>query len=59
MEKTLEELLEYYGTNLDASGEPDEMPEFEGVVKFPTTEEEILRAENWSEKVENWERSEN
>ena len=52
--KTAEELLEYYGANLDNSGEPDEMPEFEVVVTFPTIEEESLRAQEWERKVKSW-----
>ena len=54
MKKTVEELLEYYGANFDDSGEPDETPEFEGVVTFPTTDEESLRAQEWPRKVESW-----
>ena len=54
MNKTAEEILEYYGANLDDSGEPDEMPEFELVVTFPTIEEESLRAQEWELKVKSW-----
>ena len=54
MNKTAEEILEYYGANLDDSGEPDEMPEFELVVTFPTIEEESLRAQEWERKVKSW-----
>lgn len=52
--KTAEELLEYYGANLDNSGEPDEIPEFEGTVTFPTIEEETQRNQEWARKVESW-----
>ena len=52
--KTAEELLEYYGAHLDDSGEPDEVPEFEGAVTFLSLEEEISRSHEWARKVENW-----
>ena len=29
MDEKLQEILEYYGADLDDSGEPDEIPEFE------------------------------
>ena len=54
--KTAEELLEYYGANLDNSGEPDEIPEFEGAVTFPTIEEETQRSQEWARKVGSWNR---
>ena len=54
MKKTAEEILEYYGVNLDDSGEPDEMPEIELVVTFPTIEEESLRTQEWERKVKSW-----
>ena len=57
MDEKLQEILEYYGANLDSSGEPDEIPEFEGAVKFPTIEEEISRTQEWARKVENWHRN--
>ena len=53
-EKKLKEILDYYGANLDNSGEPDEMPEFEGVVKFPTVEEAFSRNQQWAQKVQSW-----
>ena len=52
--KTAEEILEYYGANLDDSGEPDEMPEFEGIVTFPTVEEAFSRTDQWAQKVQGW-----
>ena len=54
MDEKLQEILDYYGANLDNSGEPDEMPEFEGVVTFPTIEEAFSRTEQWQEKVNGW-----
>ena len=54
MDKELNEILEYYGANLDDSGEPDEVPEFEGTVTFPTPEEERQLRQEWEQKVENW-----
>ena len=54
MDEKLQEILDYYGANLDNSGEPDEMPEFEGAVTFPSLEEEISRNQEWSRKVESW-----
>ncbi len=56
MDEKLQEILDYYGANLDNSGEPDEMPEFEGVVTFPSLEEEISRNQEWARKVESWNR---
>ena len=53
-EKKLQEILDYYGANLDNSGEPDEMPEFEGVVTFPTVEEAFSRNQQWAQKVQSW-----
>ena len=32
MNEDLNAILEYYGANLDDSGEPDEAPEFEGEI---------------------------
>ena len=60
MDKELNEILEYYGTNLDNSGEPDEAPEFEGTVTLSTPEEERQARQEWEQKVKNWtkERSE-
>ncbi|MBQ6919385.1 MAG: hypothetical protein IJQ74_03570 [Synergistaceae bacterium] len=54
MDKELNEILEYYGANLDDSGEPDEVPEFEGTVTFPTPEEERQLRQEWEQKVKNW-----
>ena len=54
MDEKLQEILDYYGANLDNSGEPDEMPEFEGVVTFPTVEEAFSRAQEWAQKVNDW-----
>ena len=60
MDKELNEILEYYGANLDNSGEPDEAPEFEGTVTLSTPEEERQARQEWEQKVKNWtkERSE-
>lgn len=54
MDKELNEILEYYGANLDDSGEPDEAPEFEGTVTLPTPEEERQARREWEQKVKNW-----
>ena len=54
MDKELNEILEYYGANLDDSGEPDEAPESEGIVTFPTPEEERRLRHEWEQKVKNW-----
>lgn len=54
MDKELNEILEYYGANLDDSGEPDEAPEFEGTVTLPTQEEEKRLRQEWEQKVKNW-----
>ena len=54
MDEKLHEILDYYGANLDNSCEPDEIPEFEGTVTFPSLEEEIYRTQEWARKVENW-----
>ena len=54
MDKELNEILEYYGANLDNSGEPDEAPEFEGTVTLPTPEEERQARQEWEQKVKNW-----
>ena len=61
MNEDLNAILEYYGANLDDSGEPDEAPEFEGVVTLPTPDEEKQARQNWKQKVASWtkERSEN
>lgn len=53
-EKKVQKILDYYGANLDNSGEPDEIPEFEGVVTFPSLEEETLRSQEWQRKVQSW-----
>ena len=54
MDKELNEILEYCGANLDNSGEPDEVPEFEGTVTLPTPEEERQLRQEWEQKVKNW-----
>ena len=54
MNGELNEILEYYGANLDDSGEPDEAPEFEGNVTLPTPEEERQLRQEWEQKVKNW-----
>ena len=54
MYKDLNEILEYYGANLDDSGEPDEAPEFEGIVTLPTLEEEKHARQDWAQKVASW-----
>ena len=54
MNEDLNAILEYYGANLDDSGEPDEAPEFEGVVTLPTPEEEKQACQNWKQKVASW-----
>ncbi|MBR2207347.1 MAG: hypothetical protein IJ859_00905 [Synergistaceae bacterium] len=54
MDEKLQEILNYYGANLDNSGEPDEIPEFEGAVMFPSLEEEISRTKEWARKVQSW-----
>ena len=54
MDKDLNEILEYYGANLDDSGEPDEAPEFEGIVTLPTSEEEEQARQDWAQKVASW-----
>ena len=46
--------LDYYGADLDDSGEPDEAPEEESVVTLPTPEEEEQRQREWAEKVNAW-----
>ena len=40
MNEELNKILDHYGANLDDSGEPDEAPEFEGIVTLPTPDEE-------------------
>ena len=54
MDKDLNEILEYYGANLDDSGEPDEAPEFEGIVTLLTSEEEEQARQDWAQKVASW-----
>ena len=54
MDKELKEILEYYGANLDNSGEPDEAPEFEGTVTLPMPEEEKQLKQDWDRKVKDW-----
>lgn len=54
MDKELVEILDHYGANLDDSGEPDEAPEFEGIVTLPTLDEEKQALEDWRKKVGSW-----
>ena len=54
MNEDLKAILEYYGANLDDSGEPDEVPEFEGFVTLPTPEEEKQERQDWKQKVASW-----
>ena len=54
MDKELNEILEYYGANLDNSGEPDETPESEGIVTLPTPDEKKQALEDWRKKVASW-----
>ena len=54
MNEELNEILEYYGANLDDSGEPDEAPESEGIVTLPTQEEEKQLKQDWKRKVKDW-----
>ena len=54
MDKEVEKILEYYGASLDDSGEPDEAPESEGIVTFPTPEEEKQARQEWQTRVKNW-----
>ena len=54
MDEKLQEILDYHGANLDNNGEPDEVPEFEGAVTFPTIEEEAQRTQEWARKVASW-----
>ncbi len=54
MDKELKEILEYYGVNLDDSGEPNEAPESEGIVTLPTLEEEKQLKQDWERKVKDW-----
>ena len=50
----VQETLDYYGADLDDSGEPDEAPEDEGTVTLPTPEEEKQRQKKWAGKVSAW-----
>ena len=54
MNEGLQEILDYYGANLDDSGEPDEAPEIEGVVTLPTPDEEKQTRIDWERKVKSW-----
>ena len=54
MNEDLNAILEYYGANLDDSGEPDEAPEFEGIVTLPTPDEERQNRLEWEQKVASW-----
>ncbi len=50
----VQETLDYYGADLDDSGEPDEAPEYEGIVPplNPDEVEQALKA--WEEAVRAW-----
>ena len=50
----VQKTLDYYGASLDDSGEPDEVPEAEGIVTLPTQEEEEQTMREWAEKVSAW-----
>ena len=52
----VQKTLDYYGADLDDSGEPDEAPEEESAVTIPTPEEEVQRQREWAEKVSAWRR---
>ena len=54
MNEDLNAILEYYWANLDDSGEPDEAPEFEGLVTLPTPDEERQNRLEWKQKVASW-----
>ena len=54
MDEDLNKILEHYGANLDDSGEPDEAPEFEGIVTLPTPDEEKQALEDWHKRVASW-----
>ena len=54
MNEELKTILEHYGANLDDSGEPDEAPEFEGIVTLPTPNEGKQALEDWRKKVASW-----
>ena len=54
MNEEFNKILEHYGADLDDSGEPDEAPEFEGVVTLPTPEEEKQALEDWRKRVASW-----
>ena len=54
MNEDLNAILEYYGANLDDSGEPDEAPDFEGIVTLPTPDEERQNRLEWKRKVASW-----
>ena len=50
----VQKTLDYYGADLDDSGEPDEAPEDEGIVTFPTPDEEKEIQKEWAGKVSTW-----
>lgn len=50
----VQKVLDYYGADLDDSGEPDEAPEDEGTVILPTPDEEKQRQKEWAGKVRAW-----
>ena len=57
LRKTPEEIqktLDYYGVDLDDSGEPDEVPDYEGIVP-PLNQDEVEQAlKAWAEAVHAW-----
>ena len=50
----VQKTLDYYGADLDDSGEPDEVPEDEGIITIPTPEEEQQTQKEWAGKVSAW-----
>ena len=54
MNEEFNKILEHYGADLDDSGEPDEAPEFEGVVTLPTPDEEKQALKDWRKRVASW-----
>ncbi len=53
-DKEIEAVLDYYGANLDDSGEPDEAPEAEGFLTLPTPDEEEQERKDWQNRVQSW-----
>ena len=54
MNEEFNKILEHYGANLDDSVEPDEAPEFEGIVTLPTPDEGKQVIEDWHKRVASW-----